>query len=207
YNLEKELESLNKGRSQRRSRRREARIPIVSIVGYTNAGKSTLLNALTNSSVLTQNLLFATLDTSTRRLRFPKEREVIITDTVGFIKDLPKDLLTAFLPTLDELRDADLLLHIVDISNPRFEQQIEDVNKILSNLEIDKIPQLVVFNKKDRIEPKLAKAVAKRYKGIAISALDTSTLPALLNAMEVYLWKGEPLHLQQQAPEDIQLQD
>ena len=207
YNLEKELESLNKGRSQRRSRRREARIPIVSIVGYTNAGKSTLLNALTNSSVLTQNLLFATLDTSTRRLRFPREREIIITDTVGFIKDLPKDLLTAFLPTLDELKDADLLLHIVDISNPRFEQQIEDVNKILANLEIDKIPQLVVFNKSDRVEPKFAKALAKRYKGVAISALDTSTLPELLNAMEVYLWKAEPSHLQQQAPEDMQLQD
>jgi GTP-binding protein HflX len=207
YNLEKELESLNKGRSQRRSRRREAKIPIVSIVGYTNAGKSTLLNALTNSSVLTQNLLFATLDTSTRRLRFPKEREVIITDTVGFIKDLPKDLLTAFLPTLDELKDADLLLHIVDISNPRFEQQIEDVNKILASLELDKIPQLVVFNKKDRIEPKLAKAVAKRYKGVAISALETATLPELLNAMEVYLWKAEPSHLQPQAPEDTQLQD
>ena len=207
YNLEKELESLNKGRSQRRSRRKEAKIPIVSIVGYTNAGKSTLLNALTNSSVLTQNLLFATLDTSTRRLRFPKEREVIITDTVGFIKDLPKDLLTAFLPTLDELKDADLLLHIVDISNPRFEQQIEDVNKILASLELDKIPQLVVFNKSDRVEPKFAKAVVKRYKGVAISALDTSTLPELLNAMEAYLWKAESSHLQQQAPEDMQLQD
>ena len=207
YNLEKELGSLNKGRSQRRSRRREAKIPIVSTVGYTNAGKSTLLNALTNSSVLTQNLLFATLDTSTRRLRFPREREIIITDTVGFIKDLPKDLLTAFLPTLDELKDADLLLHIVDISNPRFEQQIEDVNKILANLELDKVSQLMVFNKKDSVEPKLANTVARRYKGVAISALDTSTLPELLNAMEGYLWKAEPSHLQQQAPEDTQLQD
>ncbi len=128
--LEKQLDTLSRGRRQRRQRRIRAGVPIVSIVGYTNAGKSTLLNALTQSEVLTEDLLFATLDTSTRRLRFPREREVIITDTVGFIRQLPKSLLGAFKATLEELEDADLLLHLVDLSNPRFEEQIRSVERI-----------------------------------------------------------------------------
>jgi GTP-binding protein HflX len=123
--LEKELDSLGRGRLQRRQKRVRAGLPIISIVGYTNAGKSTLLNALTQSAVFTENLLFATLDTATRRLRFPLDREVIITDTVGFIRDLPASLLGAFKATLEELEDADLLLHLVDLSNPRFKEQIE----------------------------------------------------------------------------------
>ena len=109
-------------------------------MGYTNAGKSTLLNALTESRVHTEDRLFATLDTSTRRLRFPREREVIVTDTVGFIRDLPPDLTRAFQSTLDELRDASLLLHIADISNPRFESQIESVDRILEELGLGAIP-------------------------------------------------------------------
>ena len=122
--LEKELKSLSLARSERRALRVKSKVPIVSIIGYTNAGKSSLLNALTNSEVLTDNLLFATLDTASRRLRFPREREVIVTDTVGFIRELPEDLMGAFAPTLDELRDANLLLHLVDVSNPKFEDQI-----------------------------------------------------------------------------------
>ncbi|WP_321372226.1 GTPase HflX [uncultured Desulfuromusa sp.] len=118
--LEKQLDSLGRGRTQRRQKRIRAGLPIVSIVGYTNAGKSTLLNALTQSDVLTEDLLFATLDTATRRLRFPLDREVIITDTVGFIRDLPPSLIGAFKATLEELEDADLLLHLVDLSNPPF---------------------------------------------------------------------------------------
>ena len=116
--LESELKKLGKQRKQRRSRRARRGVPIVSIVGYTNAGKSTLLNALTDSSVLAEDKLFATLDTRSRRIRFPREREVIITDTVGFIRDLPKELFAAFRATFEEAQDADLLLHVVDASDP-----------------------------------------------------------------------------------------
>jgi GTP-binding protein HflX len=116
--LEKELKDLSAGRYQRRQKRVKAGIPIISIVGYTNAGKSTLLNTLTKSEVFTEDLLFATLDTSSRRLRFPMDREVIITDTVGFIRSLPKSLMGAFKATLEELKDADILIHLVDCSNP-----------------------------------------------------------------------------------------
>ncbi len=123
----------------------------MSIVGYTNAGKSTLLNALTQSEVLTEDLLFATLDTATRRLRFPLDREVIITDTVGFIRDLPPSLIGAFKATLEELEDADLLLHLVDISNPRFDEHIASVDKILADLDLGTRRRLLVFNKADKV--------------------------------------------------------
>ncbi|MEE8185154.1 MAG: GTPase HflX, partial [Thermodesulfobacteriota bacterium] len=142
--LEQELKHLSMARRQRKERRVQRHIPIVSIIGYTNAGKSTLLNSLTKSSVKTEDLLFATLDTASRRLRFPREREVIVTDTVGFIKELPEDLLGAFRATLDELRDAHLLIHIVDISNPRFEQQMASVDQILRGLKLEHIPCLLV---------------------------------------------------------------
>ena len=150
--LERELKELSRGRSQRRQQRIKAGVPIVSIVGYTNAGKSTLLNALTKSDVFTEDLLFATLDTSTRRLRFPREREVIITDTVGFIRSLPKSLMGAFKATLEELQDADLLLHVVDASNPRFEDQIAQVRAILAELELGDKQELLVFNKADLLD-------------------------------------------------------
>ena len=187
--LEQELESLAEARARRRVKRVDQQIPILSIVGYTNAGKSTLLNTLTKSSVQTENLLFATLDTSTRRLRFPREREVIITDTVGFIQSLPPDLLGAFRSTLDELRDAHLLIHLVDISNPRFEQHIATVQEILNELELDATPQLLVFNKKDRLDPETAKALCERYEAIAISALQPPTMGVLLAAIETRLWE------------------
>jgi GTP-binding protein HflX len=187
--LEGELESLAEARGRRRVKRVDQQIPILSIVGYTNAGKSTLLNTLTKSNVQTENLLFATLDTSTRRLRFPREREVIITDTVGFIQSLPPDLLGAFRSTLDELRDAHLLIHLVDISNPRFEQHIATVQEILNELELDATPQLLVFNKKDRLDPENVKALCERYEAIAVSALRPETLGVLLGAIEERLWE------------------
>ncbi|MBI3802453.1 MAG: GTPase HflX [Nitrospirae bacterium] len=186
--LERELESLAEARGRRRVRRVSQQIPILSIVGYTNAGKSTLLNALTKSDVQTENLLFATLDTSTRRLRFPREREVIITDTVGFIQSLPPDLLGAFRSTLDELRDAHLLLHVVDVSNLHFEQHIQTVNKILNELELEKTPQLLIFNKRDRVDPEMVHNLSQRYDAIAISALDPESLGSLLAAIETRLW-------------------
>ena len=182
--LEKELRHLGEARRQRKARRVEKRVPIVSIIGYTNAGKSTLLNALTQSDTFVENKLFATLDTASRRLRFPREREVIITDTVGFIRDLPKDLMAAFRATLEELEDADLLLHVVDASNPRFEQQIASVEKILSDLELSDKQRIYVFNKTDRITEEEALNLKARYKAVAVSALDKKTFPALMSAIE-----------------------
>jgi GTP-binding protein HflX len=190
--LEKQLAELSKGRLQRRQRRIKTGVPIVSIVGYTNAGKSTLLNALTQSEVLTEDLLFATLDTSTRRLRFPEEREVIITDTVGFIRELPKSLLGAFKSTLEELADAHLLLHVVDISNPRFEEQIRAVDRILHDLELHKIPRLLVFNKIDLIPQDEIAPYCRRFEAIAVSARQRETFADLLREMEERCW-GEEL--------------
>lgn len=187
--LERELEHLGMARRQRKERRVETHIPIVSIVGYTNAGKSTLLNALTKSSVRTEDLLFATLDTASRRLRFPREREVIVTDTVGFIRELPEDLFGAFRATLDELKDAHLLLHVVDISNPRFEQQMTAVDKIIRDLAIEQIPSLLVFNKTDQVDPAEVKVLCQRFEAIAISAIHPESLMPLLAAMEERLWK------------------
>jgi len=186
--LEKQLDALGKARDQRRERRIKSEIPIVSIAGYTNAGKSTLFNALTRSEVKAEDLLFATLDTATRRLRFPRDREVVITDTVGFIKDLPKDLLGAFRATLDEMQDADLILHIVDISNSRFEQQMESVNKLLEEIGLDDIPQLIVLNKVDLVNRYWAKAVAARFKGVICSAIDPASFVALLAEIEKRVW-------------------
>jgi GTP-binding protein HflX len=188
--LEKELEQLSQARRERRSKRNKNEIPIVSIVGYTNAGKSTLLNALTESQVHTQNLLFATLDTTTRRLRFPQEREIIITDTVGFIQDLPPDLLGAFRPTLDELKDADLLIHLVDVSHPNFAHQIEAVERILGELDLQHIPLLLVFNKEDRVDPLEVKNLCRIHGAISISALHTETIPKLTSAIEERLWSA-----------------
>ncbi len=166
-------------------------VPIVSIIGYTNAGKSTLLNSLTNSHVDVENKLFATLDTATRRLRFPKERDVVVTDTVGFIRDLPPDLVGAFRATLDELRDADLLIHIVDISNPRFEEQIRSVQKILVDLDLMRISRLIVFNKEDKADLSMVKSMCKRFGGISISAINRSTLHRLLGSIEKIVWNND----------------
>ncbi len=186
--LEKQLDALGKARDQRRERRVQSAIPIVSIAGYTNAGKSTLFNALTKSTVKAENLLFATLDTATRRLRFPRDREVVITDTVGFIKDLPKDLLGAFRATLDEMQDADLIMHVVDISNPRFEQQMESVDKLLAEIGLDHISKLIVFNKTDLVNPLWARAIAHRFDGVLCSAIKPDTFGDLLREIEKKVW-------------------
>ncbi len=189
--LEKRLDLLSRARNQRRARRVGSGVPIVSIIGYTNAGKSTLLNSLTNSHVDVENKLFATLDTATRRLRFPKERDVVVTDTVGFIRDLPPDLVGAFRATLDELRDADLLIHLVDISNPRFEEQIKSVQKILVDLDLMRIPRLLVFNKEDKADLSLVNSMCKRFDGISISAINRSTLHRLLASIEKTVWNTD----------------
>jgi GTP-binding protein HflX len=195
--LERELKELSRGRSQRRQQRIKAGVPIVSIVGYTNAGKSTLLNALTKSDVFTEDLLFATLDTSTRRLRFPREREVIITDTVGFIRSLPKSLMGAFKATLEELQDADLLLHVVDASNPRFEDQIAQVRAILGELELGNKQELLVFNKADLLDELKKKdtvaflrvrQAARTQNSVTVSARDRKSLAPLVDELQRRFW-------------------
>jgi len=181
--LEKELIQVRKHRNQQKARRSKKGLPIISIIGYTNAGKSTLLNTLTKSHELAESRLFATLDPASRRLKFPRDIEVIITDTVGFIKNLPKDLMVAFRATLEELESADLLLHVIDISNPRFEDQVESVEKILTDLNLNRIPTIRVLNKKDRVAPETLPALTRSMKGVAISANDSSTLGELIEAM------------------------
>lgn len=193
--LEKQLDSLGRGRVQRRQKRIRAGLPIVSIVGYTNAGKSTLLNALTQSDVLTEDLLFATLDTATRRLRFPLDREVIITDTVGFIRDLPPSLLGAFRATLEELEDADLLLHLVDLSNPRYDKQIKSVDKILNDLGLGTQQRLLVFNKIDQVSAEDLPNICRRYDAIAVSALKRESFGSLLDEMQHRFWPEEDVLL------------
>ncbi len=186
--IEKRLEQLARAREQRRARRRRAGVPVVSIIGYTNAGKSTLLNSLTQSKVLVEDKLFATLDTASRRLRFPREREVIITDTVGFIRDLPKDLITAFKATLEELDDASLLLHVVDASDPQRSEQIGWVEQILMDLELTDVPRLLVYNKMDLIDDPQTFSEIHQVSAIPVSARDRSTFAPLLAKVEGYLW-------------------
>jgi GTP-binding protein HflX len=179
--LEAQLRKLSKQRTQRRRRRGRQDIPVVSIVGYTNAGKSTLLNALTGASVLAEDKLFATLDTRSRRLRFPEEREVVITDTVGFIRDLPKDLFSAFRATFEEAADADLLLHVVDASDPARDQQIETTVDLLEQLGLGEIPRILVYNKVDMMEKEQARLLGwGRGDMVAISATDRESTRELL---------------------------
>jgi len=181
--LEKSVKQVRKQRAQQKARRHKKGLPVISIIGYTNAGKSTPLNTLTNSQVLAENRLIATLDPSSRRLRFPQDLEVIITDTVGFIHNLPRDLVAAFRATLEELEGADLLLHVIDISNPRYKAQIESVERIIADLRIGHIPCIPVLNKMDRVIPEDVAIMAARLNGIPISALDRATLKPLVDAV------------------------
>jgi GTP-binding protein HflX len=186
--LNRELKAIKQQREDRRRLRNTRGLPVISIVGYTNAGKSTLLNNLTHSRVAVKDRLFETLDPSSRRLRFPREREVIITDTVGFIRALPEDLMEAFAATFEELHDADLLLHVVDASSPRMDEQIKAVEDILVRLDLKRIPTLLILNKSDRLSPSEAVALSKQWKGIALSALDPKTFSGLLDQMECIIW-------------------
>ncbi|MBL6995106.1 GTPase HflX [Desulfobacula sp.] len=182
--LKKEIGKIRKQRHQQKSRRKRKDLPIISIVGYTNVGKSTLLNTLTQSKITVANRLFATLDPSSRRLRFPKDTEVIITDTVGFIQNLPKDLMEAFHATLEELSDADVILHVIDISNPRYQQQKDSVEKILKDLKLDTIPTLYVFNKIDRVDLDSFDNKWLLNQGVLICATQKQTLKPLVEKLE-----------------------
>jgi GTP-binding protein HflX len=184
--LEKEIETQRLRRHERRKVRTRNQLPIVSIVGYTNAGKSTLLNALTNSEVRAEQRMFATLDPTSRRLRLPREQEIIINDTVGFIRDLPPGLLSAFRATLEEISDSRLLIHLVDISNPRWPQQIQSVARILEELHIVQIPTILALNKADLVDAETLQGVSRQLtqggerEVVAISATERKTLPLLL---------------------------
>ncbi len=182
--LEKDLTNVRRQRKQQRARRDKRGVPIISIIGYTNAGKSTLLNTLTKSSVLAEKRLFATLDPASRRLRFPRDTEVIITDTVGFIRDLPKDLMVAFRATLEELENANLLVHVIDASSPRLDQQIRSVETILTELGLDLIPCIKVLNKQDLLDGNQLEILVQKIGGVPISANNPRTLSPLIEAME-----------------------
>jgi len=160
--LEREIEEQRQRRQERRKTRTRHGLPIISIVGYTNAGKSTLLNALTKSTVHAEQRMFATLDPTSRRLRLPRDQEVIINDTVGFIRALPPDLLSAFRATLEEISASSLLIHAVDVSNPRWPQQVQSVKRILVELKLADIPVILALNKADLLDDEdLAGAVRR----------------------------------------------
>ncbi len=191
--LERQVDDIGRQRSERRKSRVQKHLPIISLVGYTNAGKSTLLNALTNSGVYAEKQMFATLDPTSRRLRLPYDQEVIINDTVGFIRDLPDSLVSAFRATLEEISDSDLLIHVVDVSNPRAGNQIGSVNKILGELGLNRIRQLVALNKSDlagRDQIELARREIRLDIGaecVPISAIRRETLLPLAESIGLVL--------------------
>ncbi|HRZ84001.1 MAG TPA: GTPase HflX [Candidatus Hydrogenedentes bacterium] len=187
--LEKEVSLLGGRRVLRRQVRVRRAVPTIAVVGYTNAGKSTLLNQLTGSEVVAKDFLFATLNPVSRRLRFPREREVIITDTVGFIRQLPATLMAAFRTTFEEIRDADLLLHVMDASCADLEARRDTVLSTLRDLELDAKPVINVLNKADLADPDTLSGLVARFDGVATCALDRNSFTLLLERMETALWR------------------
>jgi len=191
HDLERRLDLLKQRRDQRRALRRRTGVPVVAIVGYTNAGKSSLLNTVTDSEVVAEDKLFATLDPTVRRIRFPKDYEVVLLDTVGFIRDLPPALVQAFSATLEEVAEADLLLIVVDASDPDQDQQRLTVETILGDIGAGKVPRLWVYNKADRLDPaelEQRRADADRST-FFLSALDRRSTAALMLAIDEQLWE------------------
>lgn len=181
--LEKEIDKLCEQRELTRQGRQNKQFPVVALVGYTNAGKSTLMNKLTKADVYAENALFATLDPTSRRLRLPTGKEVILVDTVGFIRDLPQGLINAFRATLEELHEADLLLHVVDGSDPEAEHHVQVVNHILDELELGDKKRLLLVNKCDLLEDPLQKTMANNLGGIMVSAQTGIHISELLDTL------------------------
>jgi GTP-binding protein HflX len=184
--LKQELEKVRAHRARHRNQRKQAGIPVVAIVGYTNAGKSTLLNQLAEADVYAADQLFATLDPTTRRVALPGGNEILLSDTVGFIQKLPTGLVAAFRATLEEIVEADLILHVVDITHPNAQQQAAIVDETLAELGADQIPQLVVMNKIDRLEDpdQAIEELAQYPNTLAISAATGYGVEALLNRID-----------------------
>lgn len=183
--LKRELESVRAHRSQYRRRREWARLPVVALVGYTNAGKSTLLNALAEADVLVEDKLFATLDPTTRKVELHGGQEVLFTDTVGFIRKLPTTLIAAFRATLEEVTEADVLLHVVDISHRNAREQAETVGEVLEEISATEQPIVTALNKIDKFaDPEVVQDLAREFpNAVAISARDRVGLDELLDAV------------------------
>ena len=189
--LEGEIDQLSKVRAVRRQSRRRHSLPTLALVGYTNAGKSTLLNALTDGHALAADKLFATLDPKSRRLRFPEERQVIVTDTVGFLRELPRDLVAAFRATLEELHEAELLLLVLDVADPEHEQKLAAVEQLLAELGLSAKRRVLCLNKADLLPPFQALALARRLEGLPISAENRTGLVPLLARIEAEMFAGD----------------
>ncbi len=182
--LEKQITSLSRRRELTRKRRRDTGIPTVTLIGYTNAGKSTLFNTLTNSGVVVKNKLFSTLIPTTRKLKLPSGRNILVTDTVGFINDLPKELVNAFRATLEELGASSLFLHVSDASDPMVEEKIEAVEKILESKGHSSVPRIILLNKADNTPKDIGIRLSRIYKTPLISACDKDTLPNILDIID-----------------------
>ncbi len=189
--IKDDLRALRKHRQNTRSKRQQADVPVVSLVGYTNAGKSTLLNTLTHSHIPAEDKLFATLDPTSRRIRFPEDMEVILTDTVGFIRDLPQDLQEAFMATLEELSQARVLIHVADASHADVQEQTLAVEKILESLDLDSKDLILALNKWDQVSPEQRIALLRNHpQGIPVSALDRASLTPLVEAVSRLIKTG-----------------
>ena len=184
--LERELESVRKTRAVQRQGRKRHQWPVASVVGYTNAGKSTLLNLLTGADVVAENRLFATLDPTTRSFTLPNKQRVLLTDTVGFLRKLPHTLIESFKATLEEVSEADLLIHVVDLSHARVDEQMEAVDKVTKELDAYGKQTLIVFNKIDNLpDRELAETYVKRFSGsVAISARTGEGVNRLVQALQ-----------------------
>ena len=183
--LKERLEDVDTRRSMNRRNRMRAEIPTVALVGYTNAGKSTLFNALTNAGVYVRDQLFATLDPTVRRLDLPEGEHVVLADTVGFVRDLPHELVAAFKSTLQEAREADLIVHLIDASDPNRWQRVRQVNSVLKQLDAEKIPQIRVYNKIDKLDrkPRMTNNLSGQGRAVWLSAVTGEGLPMLKDAI------------------------